>query len=63
MYKVSAFIKCVITQTISVSPHNILILNRRRSMAPHSSTLAWRIPGTGESGGLLSMGSYRFGHD
>ena len=26
-------------------------------MAPHSSTLAWRIPGTGEPGGLLSMGS------
>ena len=25
-------------------------------MAPHSSTLAWRIPGTGEPGGLLSMG-------
>ena len=26
-------------------------------MAPHSSTLAWRIPGTGEPGGLPSMGS------
>ena len=25
-------------------------------MAPHSSTLAWRIPGTGEPGGLLSVG-------
>ena len=25
-------------------------------MAPHSSTLAWQIPGTGEPGGLLSMG-------
>ena len=29
----------------------------------HSSVLAWRIPGTGEPGGLLSMGSYRVGHD
>ena len=32
-------------------------------MAPHSSTLAWRIPGTGEPGGLLSTGSHRVGHD
>ena len=32
-------------------------------MATHSSVLAWRIPGTGEPGGLLSMGSYRVGHD
>ena len=34
-----------------------------KEMATHSSTLAWRIPGTGESGGLLSMGSHRVGHD
>ena len=32
-------------------------------MATHSSILAWRIPGTGEPGGLLSMGSHRVGHD
>ena len=32
-------------------------------MAPHSSVLAWRIPGTGEPGGLLSMGSHRVRHD
>ena len=32
-------------------------------MAAHSSALAWRIPGTGEPGGLLSMGSRRVGHD
>ena len=32
-------------------------------MAVHSSVLAWRIPGTGEHGGLLSMGSHRVGHD
>ena len=31
--------------------------------ATHSSVLAWRIPGTGEPGGLLSMGSHRVGHD
>ena len=34
-----------------------------KEMATHSSVLAWRIPGTEESGGLLSMGSHRFGHD
>ena len=32
-------------------------------MATHSSILAWRILGTGEPGGLLSMGSHRVGHD
>ena len=32
-------------------------------MAPHSSTLAWKIPGTGEPGGLLFMGSHRIGHN
>ena len=32
-------------------------------MALHSSVLAWRIPGTGEPGGLLSMGSHRVGHN
>ena len=31
-------------------------------MATHSSVLAWRIPGTGEPGGLSSMGSHRVGH-
>ena len=32
-------------------------------MATHSSVLAWRIPGTGEPGGLPSMGSHRVGRD
>ena len=32
-------------------------------MATHSSVLAWGIPGTGEPGGLPSMGSHRVGHD
>ena len=32
-------------------------------MATHASVLAWRIPGTGELGGLQSMGSHRVGHD
>ena len=34
-----------------------------KKMATHSSVLAWRIPGMGEPGGLLSMGSHTIGHD
>ena len=34
-----------------------------KEMATRSSVLAWRIPGTGEPGGLPSMGSHRVGHD
>ena len=34
-----------------------------KEMATHSSVLAWRILGTGESGGLLSMGLHGVGHD
>ena len=34
-----------------------------KEMATHSSGLAWRIPGTGELGGLPSMGLHRVGHD
>ena len=34
-----------------------------KEMATHSSVLAWRIPGMGDPGGLLSMGLHRVGHD
>ena len=34
-----------------------------KAMAPHSSTLAWKIPWMEKSGGLQSMGSLRVGHD
>ena len=34
-----------------------------KEMATHSSVLSWRIPGTGEPGGLPSLGSHRVGHD
>ena len=34
-----------------------------KEMATHSSVLAWRIPGTGEPGGLPSMGLHRIGHN
>ena len=35
----------------------------KEEMATHSSVLAWRIPGTGESGGLPSLGLHKVGHD
>ena len=34
-----------------------------KEMATHSNVFAWRIPGTGEPGGLSSMGSQRVGHN
>ena len=34
-----------------------------KEMATHSSVLAWRIPGTGEPGGMQSMGLHRVRHD
>ena len=34
-----------------------------KEMATHSNVLAWKLPGTGEPGGLPSMGSHRVGHD
>ena len=35
------------------------VLRLEKEMATHSSILAWRIPGTEEPGGLLSVGSHR----
>ena len=45
--------------TLSVSCHSL----PDKALAPHSSTLAWKIPWTEEPGGLQSMGSLRVGHD
>ena len=39
------------------------VAQMEKEMATHSSVLAWRIPGMRESGGLLSLGSHRVGHD
>ena len=41
----------------------VLAHDTEKAMAPHSSTLAWKIPWMEESGGLQSMGSLRVGHD
>ena len=40
-----------------------ILLIPEKAMAPHSSTLAWKIPWMEEPGGLQSMGSPRVGHD
>ena len=47
------------TQVQSLGQEDLL----EKAMAPHSSTLAWKIPWTEESGRLQSMGSQRVGHD
>ena len=39
------------------------VVHAEKAMAPHSSTLAWKIPWTEEPGRLPSMGSRRVGHD
>ena len=41
----------------------VLCIRWEKAMAPHSSTLAWKIPWTEEPGRLQSMGSLRVGHD
>ena len=46
------------TQLKQLSMHAL-----EKEMATHSSSLAWRSPGTEEPGGLLSMGSHRVGHN
>ena len=40
-----------------------LVFKTEKAMAPHSSTLAWKIPWMEKAGGLQSMGSWRVGHD
>ena len=42
---------------------SVLKAQTEKAMAPHSSTLAWRVPWTEEPGGGQSMGSQRVGHD
>ena len=48
---------------VQVTFYNICLILTEKAMAPHSSTLAWKIPLTEEPGGLQSMGSLRVGHD
>ena len=51
--------ECSNYHTIALISHTSM----EKAMAPHSSTLAWKIPWTEEPGRLQSMGSLRVGHD
>ena len=62
----------LVTETSQLGSGNVAsafkfckVLDRKaeKAMAPHSSTLAWKIPWTEEPGGLQSMGLLRVGHD
>ena len=48
---------------IHISIYDYIYIYMEKAMAPHSSTLAWKIPWMEEPGGLPSMGSLRVGHD
>ena len=47
----------------TLSIYNFVVCNSEKAMAPHSSTLAWKITWTEDPGGLQSMGSLRVGHN
>ena len=51
------------TPSALTSTHLHLFMDSEKAMAPHSSTLAWKIPGMEKPGRLQSMGSRRVGHD
>ena len=60
----AAVLKVVKSRTrLSDFPFTFHFHALEKEMATHSSVLGWRIPGMGEPGGLLSMGSHRVGHD
>ena len=54
-------VKCLPTMRETRVPSLSWEDSLEKEMATHSSVLAWRIPGTAEPGGLLSMGSHRVG--
>ena len=58
-FNIFYIIKYILIYTNSISLCNTM----EKAMAPHSSTLAWKIPWTEEPGRLQSMGSLRVGHD
>ena len=53
----------LVRKSLECEISSFLEILSEKAMAPHSSTLAWRIPGTEKPSGLLSMGSHRVGHD
>ena len=67
MFPLEAFLYKILLDISNSSTWAILLLllqgHSEKAMAPHSSTLAWKIPWTEEPGRLQSMGSLRVGHD
>ena len=64
--KIYIYITFICVFRRNIFPANIwalLISGLEKAMAPHSGTLAWKIPWTEEPGGLQSMGSLRVGHN
>ena len=61
----TSFLALGITSVLELGHSNmhVVVSLLEKAMASHSSVLTWRIPGTGEPGGLPSMGSHRVGHD
>ena len=57
-YRVLSSVPCAIRRSLLV-----IYFIYSKAMAPHSSTVAWKIPWMEEPGGLQSMGSLRVGHD
>ena len=56
---VTVFHSSIVVSSINI----ILVAALEKAMAPHSSTLAWKVPWTEEPGGLQSMGLLRVGHN
>ena len=54
---------CEVRSQFPAQELNLSSLDEEKAMAPHSSTLAWKIPWTEEPGGLQSMGLLGVGHD
>ena len=48
---------------MEITRARVILRQNGALVAPHSSTLAWKIPWTKEPGGLPSVGSHRVGHD
>ena len=53
----------ILIKEIEDNTNRNMVARLEKAMAPHSSTLAWKIPWAEEPGGLPSMGSLRVGHD
>ena len=63
-FPVQHYLPSLLKQTgLSDFPFTFHFHALEKEMATHSSVLAWRIPGTGEPGGLPSVGAHSVGHD